>query len=99
MTRKVLSWVWYDARKAYEGQRRVMKPTARAPEDSARYGVEILWPVLLLQTRMLRQSLAYIHNTKWQQAVAYNLEAIVESDAGGGIRRSRARAGGPLAAH
>lgn len=68
----------YDARKAFEGQRRVMRSDAHGPQQNVRYGVEILWPVLLVQTRMLRQSLAYIDNTKWHQAVAYNLEAVVE---------------------
>ncbi|RTL47033.1 MAG: hypothetical protein EKK53_00830 [Burkholderiales bacterium] len=69
----------YDARKAYEQQRRVIKPPEHYPELGTRFGVEILWPVLLVQCRMLRASLAFIDTTKWQQAVAYNLEAVIES--------------------
>lgn len=68
----------YDARKAYEGQRTVIKPPAEYPEKGIIYGVEILWPVLLLQVRMLRQSLAYIPSTARLQAMAYSLEAVIE---------------------
>lgn len=69
----------YDARKAYERQREVLEPPEHFPEIGVRYGVQILWPVLLIQCRMLRTSLAFIDSTKWQQAVAYNLEALIES--------------------
>jgi len=69
----------YDARKAYEQQRKVIKPPEHSPEIGIRFGVEIIWPVLLVQCRMLRASMAFIDTTKWQQAVAYNLEAVIES--------------------
>lgn len=69
----------YDARKAYEQQREVIKPPEHYPEIGTRFGVQILWPVLLVQCRMLRSSMSFIDTTKWQQAVAYNLEAVIES--------------------
>lgn len=69
----------YDVRKAYEQQRKVIKPPEHHPERGIRFGVEILWPVLLVQCRMLRASMAFIDTTKWQQAIAYNLEAVIEA--------------------
>lgn len=69
----------YDARKAYEQQQEVIKPPEHFPEIGTRFGVQILWPVLLVQCRMLRSSMSFMDTTKWQQAVAYNLEAVIES--------------------
>lgn len=69
----------YDVRKAYEQQRKVIKPPEGYPEIGPRFGVEILWPVLLVQARMLRTSMGFFDTTKWQQAVAFNLEAVIES--------------------
>lgn len=69
----------YDVRKAYEQQRKVIKPPSERPEIGIRFGVEILWPVLLVQCRMLRASMAFMDTTKWQQAIAYNLEAVIEA--------------------
>lgn len=69
----------YDARKAYEQQREVIEPPKHFPEIGTRFGVPILWPVLLVQCRVLRTSMAFIDTTKWQQAVAYNLEAVIEA--------------------
>lgn len=69
----------YDVRKAYEQQREVIKPPEHSPEIGTRFGVKILWPMLLVQCRMLRSSMAFIDTTKWQQAVVYNLEAVIES--------------------
>jgi hypothetical protein len=68
----------YDARKACEGQRQVLKPPAHMPEIGVRYGVEILWPVLMVQCRMLRASLAYFDSSKRQQAITYALEDVIE---------------------
>lgn len=64
----------YDVRKAYERQLEVIKAPENCPEIGTRFGVKILWPVLLVQCRMLRSSMSYIDTTKWHQAVAYNLE-------------------------
>lgn len=43
-----------------------------------RFGVRIIWPVLLWQARTLRESLAFIDSTKAMQAQAYALEAVIE---------------------
>lgn len=43
-----------------------------------RYGVKILWPVLLTQHRILRASLGFIDHTNRHQAITYALEAIIE---------------------
>lgn len=68
----------YDVRKAYEGERKKMKPPRSYPEIGPRFGVEILWPVLLVQARILRASMAFIDTDKRTQANAYALEAVIE---------------------
>lgn len=68
----------YDVRKAYERQREIIQPPAHHQEMGVRYGVQILWPVLLLQHRMLRLSLAFLDHSGKTQAIAYALEAIIE---------------------
>lgn len=68
----------YDVRKAYERQREILEPPEHYEEVGLRYGVRILWPVLLLQQRMLRSSLACLDHTAKTQAIAYALEAIIE---------------------
>ena len=56
----------------------MVEPPEHSEEIGIRYGVRILWPVLLLQHRMLRSSLAYLNHTAKTQAIAYALEAIIE---------------------
>ncbi|WP_199041255.1 MULTISPECIES: hypothetical protein [unclassified Dyella] len=68
----------YDVRKAYERQRKTIKPPEFAPEVGPKYGVDILWPVLLWQSFVLRQSLAFVTHGKAVQAITYSLEAVVE---------------------
>jgi len=68
----------YDVRKAYERQREILEPPEHYEEIGVRYGARILWPVLLLQQRLLRSSLAYLDHTAKTQAIAYALEAIIE---------------------
>jgi len=68
----------YDVRKAYEGQRIVRKSAKSDPYGVTRVGVDILWPTILVQCRMLRSALGFIDTTKRRQAFAYALEAIVE---------------------
>jgi len=68
----------YDVRKAYERQREVIKPPKHIEEIGVRYGVQILWPVLMLQQRLLRQSLAFLNHTAKTQTIAYALEAVIE---------------------
>jgi hypothetical protein len=43
-----------------------------------RYGTQILWPVILVQQRVLRGSLAYLDHSRKHQAITYALEAVVE---------------------
>lgn len=81
----------YDVRKAYEGARQKLAPPKGLPEIGPRFGVEILWPVLLLQSRILRASMAYIETSKRMQAHAYALESVIET----GLREDF---GGDLAA-
>lgn len=69
----------YDVRKAYERQRRVLPPPEHYPEIGVRFGVEILWPVALVQCAILRTSLSFIDSTKRQQALTYALEDAIES--------------------
>lgn len=68
----------YDIRKAYQGERRQRPGEMARPEIGPRFGVEILWPALLVQCRLLRDSLAYIDHTKQHQAVTYELESVLE---------------------
>lgn len=68
----------YDIRKAYEGQRKKLKSPEGYPEIGPRFGVEILWPVLLVQSRILRTSMAFIDTDKGAQANAYALEHVIE---------------------
>jgi hypothetical protein len=68
----------YDCRKAYEQQREVIEPPKGFEEIGVRFGVKILWPVLLLQQRILRLSLSFIDNSAKMQSITYALEAIIE---------------------
>ncbi|MCK5747879.1 MAG: hypothetical protein KAH44_16795 [Oricola sp.] len=68
----------YDARKAYERQREIIPPPPQYDEMGVRYAVKALWPVLLVQQRMLRHSLAYLDQSAKTQAIAYALEAIID---------------------
>lgn len=68
----------YDVRKAYEGEREVIEQSKDFGDVGGLYGVKILWPVLLVQQRILRASLAYIDHSKHHQAVTYALEAVIE---------------------
>ncbi len=68
----------YDLRKAYEGQRRQQKRDPLCPEAGPRFGVEVLWPSVMVQCRQLRDSLAFIDHGKENQIVAYELEFVIE---------------------
>ncbi len=68
----------YDLRKAYEGQRRQQKRDPLCPEAGPRFGVEVLWPSVMVQCRQLRDSLAFIDHGKEHQIVAYELEFVIE---------------------
>lgn len=68
----------YDARKAFEGQRETIRPPKHFKEVGVRFGVQILWPVLLLQQRTMRASLAFMDHSRKHQAITYALEAVIE---------------------
>jgi hypothetical protein len=68
----------YDVRKAYEGQRTKRKPNPQVLHSGPILGVDILWPTLLVQARMLRTSLGFMDSTKRHQAYTYALESIIE---------------------
>ena len=68
----------YDVRKAYEGQRRQRAADTYDPAAGVLYGVDILWPTLLVQCRLFRAALGFIDSGKRHQVYAYALEAVVE---------------------
>jgi len=47
-------------------------------EIGVRYGVLILWPVLWLQHRLLRRSLAFLDDRAKSQAITYALEVVID---------------------
>lgn len=67
----------YDLRKAYEGQRRI-STKEHDEEHGRRYGVEFLWPTILFQSRQFRTSLAFMDHSKLCQAIAFDLEFVIE---------------------
>lgn len=67
----------YDVRKAYEQQREILQPPENFEEVGIRYGVQIIWPAILLQQKMIRTSLGYFDHSRRDQAIAYALEAIL----------------------
>jgi hypothetical protein len=68
----------HDVRKAYQKQREIIQPPEHFEEIGTRYGVEIIWPVLLLQHQLLRSSLGFIDHGPGHQACAYMLETVIE---------------------
>lgn len=68
----------YDVRKAYEQQRQILPPPRKDRARGVRFGVEIIWPALLFQQRMLRGSLSYLEHNRKHQAITYALEAVIE---------------------
>ena len=68
----------YDVRKAFEEQRRQDSRT-HGDDKSRIYGVEILWPVVLVQVGVLRHAMGFLPTDKGFQAAMYDLEDVVES--------------------
>lgn len=69
----------YDVRKAYEGQRKILKPKPPNYEGyGVRYGFQIIWPRILFEQRMLRKALGYMDHSRGHQAITYELEAVIE---------------------
>jgi hypothetical protein len=69
----------YDLRKAYEAQRqRQRRWRGEGKERCSIYGVQILWPVLIPQVGLLHEAIAFIPTTRRDQAIVYELEALIE---------------------
>ncbi|WP_345830890.1 hypothetical protein AAGR08_23420 (plasmid) [Pantoea sp. BRR-3P] len=69
----------YDIRKAREGQRRTDEYLYDYSETYQLYGVELLWPLVLLQAAILRSSMSYIETDKAKLSVMYAFEFVLES--------------------
>lgn len=69
----------YDVRQAFQGSRH--RDYRDYPNDDrcGVYGVEILWPLILVQVSVLRQAMAGIPTSKLDQAMMFELEYVVES--------------------
>lgn len=68
----------YDVRKAFEGQRSESY-TDQGRDQCRTFGVEILWPVVLVQVAMLRHAMAFMQTSRLDQATMFELEHVVES--------------------
>lgn len=69
----------YDLRKAFQGQRNQDYRTHSEDDRCRIYGVEVLWPLLLVQIGVLRQAMAFTPTSKLDQALMFELEYVVES--------------------
>ena len=69
----------YDLRKAFQGQRSQDYRTHSEDDRCCIYGVEVLWPLLLVQVGVLRQAIAFTPTSKLDQALMFELEYVVES--------------------
>lgn len=68
----------YEVRKSYERNRDIIEAPLGYEEMGIRYGFKTIWPVILLQHRILRTSLAYFDHGPEHQAVTYALEAVLK---------------------
>jgi hypothetical protein len=68
----------YDIRHAYQDERLVKLFDSNHPEKIHYKGVQILWPIFLVQVSLLRHAASYHPTTRAQQADLYRLEAITE---------------------
>lgn len=69
----------YDLRKAFSGSREVYRPPEESPEIGLRFGVKMLWPTILVQTKILRACLSCTKINAGHQAIAYALEDVVQN--------------------
>ena len=69
----------YDIRKALEGRRRTREHLYDHSDIYQLYGVELLWPLVLLQAAIIRNSMGYIEADKAKLSVMYSFEFILES--------------------
>jgi hypothetical protein len=67
----------YDARKAFEEQRRESYMDYGGDRNKI-FGVEILWPVILIQVGVLRHAMAFMISNRLDQATMFELEHVVE---------------------
>jgi len=68
----------YDIRKAYQGQRSQDFRDHPETDRCSIYGVELLWPLLLVQVGVLRQAMAFMPTNKLDQAIMFEFEFVVE---------------------
>jgi hypothetical protein len=69
----------YDIRKAYERQRSIREQPESTDNPGTQYGVEVVWPLLLIQAGLLRHAMTYLPTGNLEQAVMYELEYVIES--------------------
>jgi hypothetical protein len=68
----------YDIRKAREGNRRVEQHQYDQHDTYKLYGVELLWPLVLVQSSILRTQWLYSDRQN-QLSVMYAFEYLIES--------------------
>ena len=68
----------YDIRKAREGCRKVQQYQHEVNDTYKLYGVELLWPLVLIQSAILRHSIGYMLTDKNQLSVMYAFEYLIE---------------------
>ncbi len=69
----------YDIRKAYERQREIIKLDDTDDKQVTYYGVDVIFPCLILQLTTLRWACAFTVINRHQQSMLYSLEWAVES--------------------
>lgn len=60
--------------KAFEMQREILEPPPHYDEIGRRFGVKMLWPVLLVQVRVLREAMAFCPTDERDQGMVFLLE-------------------------
>lgn len=69
----------FEVRKAFELQREILESPPHYDEMGRRYGVKLLWPVLLVHVRMLRVAMGFCPTDERDQGLVYLLEHAVFS--------------------
>lgn len=69
----------YDVRKAFQGNRRLDYVTYPNEDQTRVYGVEILWPGLLVRVGVLRHAMGFMPTSGIDQSVMFELEYIVHA--------------------
>lgn len=68
----------YDVRKALERERLSIPPNEGFEDTGTHFGVGILWPHILIQSRILRTGLGFMASKNIHQAMTYTLEHVIE---------------------